>query len=381
MEVNGWDPKLVKAHRNPFYKVRHGTTTLSATGLCLTFSPGKSVILVPVCLLYSFLKESARDKLSEAEPSSLIDSACIEVLCSDNKEAGTVKTVSPTSGIVRQRCALVGFLHLPEVASFAGSVIRDLQGAGGTAWRYGWTIASDQSPESTLPQVLGTMGLLATVSEQSANTPGPLASDEDRQKLLDYLHRLGTCSVYPGQRVLIRGSPFGCLAPYHFLNTLVEGHVANTWGTTTASADQEGQGCGVPPPLFLLDAHCLPGMEGAPVLCACGQLCGVLTLPLANTTSKVEMPLAVSLHWVLAALRRWISIPPTNSPGPAVDVTSLTSGTDQVQVKEQADENVRKGGDGGMQRQCTDQLAPWQRTPLASLPFNEAPSPDRKSVV
>lgn len=42
------------------------------------------------------------------------------------------------------------------------------------------------------------------------------------------------------------------------------------------------------PGLMLADMHCLPGMEGGPVMSACGKLLGVLSQPLCSHSFKAE---------------------------------------------------------------------------------------------
>ncbi|GLC34840.1 hypothetical protein PLESTM_000245700 [Pleodorina starrii] len=101
-----------------------------------------------------------------------------------------------------------------------------------------------------------------------------------------------TCpGATPGCLVSIVGSPFGCLAPFHFSNAHINGAVAcafhapapptdaaaaaarlppsteapHTAGCCAAAAAvvAAGCGCGLGPALYALDAHVLPGMEGA----------------------------------------------------------------------------------------------------------------------
>ena len=42
------------------------------------------------------------------------------------------------------------------------------------------------------------------------------------------------------------------------------------------------------PGLLLADMHCLPGMEGGPVLSSSGKLIGVLSLPLSSPSFSAE---------------------------------------------------------------------------------------------
>lgn len=171
----------------------------------------------------------------------------------------------------------------------------------------------------------------------------------------------------PGQPLVVTGSPFACLAPHHFSGSIVTGCVSNVLPpdhhapqgprdllqpgrstaapTTTATSSgssssnvvggssihrssgggstalvngshepdshrcfsSAGDAASWAGSLFLVDAHCYPGMEGAPVTCrSCGRLLGVLTVPLSTSAQHCEVPVAVAACRLLPLAARAI---------------------------------------------------------------------------
>lgn len=123
-----------------------------------------------------------------------------------------------------------------------------------------------------------------------------------------------------GLPILICGSPFGALAPSHFANSVAAGLISNSWyeklakycvrELTEVAASLTAKGSPHRPPgnhgraqLLMLDAHILPGMEGAPVVDADGTLRALVLSPLCCVRSGAQIPLAVPVGAVLEALR------------------------------------------------------------------------------
>ncbi|EFJ42493.1 hypothetical protein VOLCADRAFT_119365 [Volvox carteri f. nagariensis] len=197
-----------------------------------------------------------------------------------------------------------------------------------------------------------------------------------------------TCTgAAPGRLVSVTGSPFGCLAPFHFANATINGAVACAFpapldtptaaggGNTTtvgataaAAAAADPCGCGLGPALYVLDAHVFPGMEGAPVTLqepplqqsltaptAPGAADGgsidsiallpepplaLLCTPISRRADGVQMPLAAAWSHVAAALKGVLAQLLLQALGPsAVDSTALiahlTATTDAVKAGKQ----------------------------------------------
>ncbi|AQK86998.1 Glyoxysomal processing protease glyoxysomal [Zea mays] len=86
-----------------------------------------------------------------------------------------------------------------------------------------------------------------------------------------------------GDPLLIVGSPFGLMSPFHFFNSVSVGAVANCLPPCTARSS-----------LLMADMHCLPGMEGAPVFDQNSCLVGLLMNPLTQKGSNIEVQLVIT---------------------------------------------------------------------------------------
>eukprot|EP00897_Mesotaenium_endlicherianum_P010148 jgi/Mesen1/9161/ME000591S08488 len=114
-------------------------------------------------------------------------------------------------------------------------------------------------------------------------------------------------SLRPGSHVTIVGSPFGILSPPHFLNSVVTGVVSNEWPPGAR-----------PPPILMVDARCLPGMEGGAVVDHRGALRGMLCRPLRQPAASAEIQLVVTESALVGVLRPFgVRTLPGDSQAPA----------------------------------------------------------------
>ncbi|XP_020256731.1 glyoxysomal processing protease, glyoxysomal isoform X2 [Asparagus officinalis] len=85
-----------------------------------------------------------------------------------------------------------------------------------------------------------------------------------------------------GDFLLVMGSPFGVLSPWHFYNSISVGTVANCYPAGSNHSS-----------LLMADIHGLPGMEGGPVFDNKGFLTGILTRPLRQRGGIAEIQLVI----------------------------------------------------------------------------------------
>jgi hypothetical protein len=285
-------------------------------------------------------------------------------------------------------CALAGGLLVPDAAAAMQQALADFQGpsvpeasgsgrAEGGDWQYGWGLgqlqSSSQSATATAalsvrawtrnkssqavqpPECLGAgfavlhpqvPGILKTLlqaqqtdQDGSKQQSGCKVHGVSKASIQERVEQHATPSPGLGARVLAVGSPFGCLAPSHFHNLVMQGVVSHALGVSSSSSTSI-------PPVMLLDAPALPGMEGGPVLRPMHQqlqplpadkapsgdqqgtgfgtlrcpgastgaavvmhglqgqhdLIGVLTLPLSRLRDGVQLPVAVTWPHVYQAL-------------------------------------------------------------------------------
>uniref|UniRef100_A0A0A9DQH7 DEG15 n=1 Tax=Arundo donax TaxID=35708 RepID=A0A0A9DQH7_ARUDO len=93
-----------------------------------------------------------------------------------------------------------------------------------------------------------------------------------------------------GDSLLIVGSPFGIMSPFHFFNSISTGAVANCLPPGTVRSW-----------LLMADTHCLPGTEGAPVFNKNSCLVGLLMNPLRQRGSSTEVQLVITWDAICTA--------------------------------------------------------------------------------
>mmetsp|Transcript_5244 Transcript_5244/g.14646 ORF Transcript_5244/g.14646 Transcript_5244/m.14646 type:complete len:396 (+) Transcript_5244:468-1655(+) len=114
---------------------------------------------------------------------------------------------------------------------------------------------------------------------------------------------------HPGEWLALSGSPFGALAPGTFFNSVSVGVLSNLLQPPTAYEEPLAE-----PSLLAIDARCLPGHEGGPVVDAKGALVGVVTLPIRLECAGTELPLMLTLGSILSSMRSSCSQTSTSPP-------------------------------------------------------------------
>ena len=136
--------------------------------------------------------------------------------------------------------------------------------------------------------------------------------------------------VRQGARVAVAGAPFGVLSPLHFSSFLTLGVVSATLsaaagggggrsngsGCSPAGSSSGGSGCTA---LALVDAHCLPGMEGGPVFMA-----GLARADAPSAAAAAAGPAQAPFRWLLGG-EEWLLagmlLPPLKAPVAHVEVS------------------------------------------------------------
>ncbi len=176
----------------------------------------------------------------------------------------TQKQSATTSGLIAVPCQLQGFLVLPGVASALSTMLSDVCTAAGTstgsapAWQYAWGLGSvpdtnrgrhpptqrsnssypqrTQSPMPAPANLGACFALLRPIGALTAAVTEAVVSQQhawgvDGAQPVSAQHGSTDVYVWPGQRVLAVGSPFGCLAPHHFTNSAMQVCVHSMHGT------------------------------------------------------------------------------------------------------------------------------------------------------
>ncbi|KAG2486507.1 hypothetical protein HYH03_014809 [Edaphochlamys debaryana] len=319
-----------------------GLAFTSVSGLSL----GSRLVLFPGSALRSQLVPGQRwpnsDSSEDAAPPRIVPGAA---LCAVSETGAAVLTPIAT---VRVASAALVAKHLLQ------SLNQDTTADPGSgAWSFKWAIGGH--PCSPAEQG----ALVLCWAEPIASTPdGPVAAtggaasgsvfaDPRRTAALRTLLselRAGCCSggcrdcggacaapaAVPGQLCQLRGSPFGCLAPYHFLNSHVNGAISAAFaappGAPVAAGSCAKRNPAAPPlpVMYSIDAHVFPGMEGA-LVAPLGPMpappgvkgpsrgaseprpLGLLVSPLARRSDGVQVPLALSWGPVEAGVIRALS--------------------------------------------------------------------------
>lgn len=222
------------------------------------------------------------------------------------------------------------------------SAVRRLVSSEKSMWQIGWAIAHRQELASIQRSLLSTPssapGRRAHVvrKTQKLNVPRTSFSGAGRVPLgllallqfADPHARLPGCftpakfrttPAVVGEDVRLVGSPYGCLAPHMFFNSVSTGIVANCIGS-------EG---------LILDARCLPGSEGGGVFDSNGLLLGVLTAPISRTDNlPLDLQFCVTATALQHVLPEALSSPPPLLPAPAMpnDCSKFLDGVVLVRV-------------------------------------------------
>nr|CAB3461065.1 unnamed protein product [Digitaria exilis] len=226
--IVGPDPKAMKMRRHAFHLHQSGSTTLSA-----------SALLLPRGAL--------------AEPPPLLDR-----ICAAHGHAGDVALTAASlvePFLVAEQRGNPGDEFQPRLVPEARlDVLVEHEELGNTP-----------DGNSGPPRWLSARLLAMVIGDQTAR----------RINVSVMQHR--------GDPLLLVGSPFGLLSPFHFFNSISVGAVANCLPP-----------CSVRHSLLMADIHCLPGMEGAPVFDKNSGLVGLLMNPLRQNGSSIEVQLVIT---------------------------------------------------------------------------------------
>jgi hypothetical protein len=390
VEIEGIDPKLVKGQSHTFHTSTNGRTTISSSAIAIHTGHARFLV-APALTFQRFLSTSKRNHILHVSHGDLLPSTRI---------TAHIKHSDPTA-TTTCGCKLLCCFSVDALEAQLSSVVASARSSA-AGWTLGWSLTPDTAdPLVSTPQGCSSFALLsmdedpthaaqqarspaalqaaaATSHASPSSTPAPRSTAHQHQPSGRSLawsplqHQAqpacpgcstGSQPITAGRAVLVRGSPFGCLAPTHFTSCHISGYIANTFTNTTCrTAPQRQQHpqpsppptsppqpytthqqhsqqhhqshahpspTSQPPPAAQLQAHhnttssstsssaatphpspphvcmldscCFPGMEGAPVCCqACGHLLALLLPPLRN--GHVELPLAASWHLLEAAL-------------------------------------------------------------------------------
>ena len=249
--VSGTDSKAIKSTYAAFHTFKNGRTTLSTSGILLhipsSISPGHPTAggicaIAPLAVLYPFLQQAARSKLNHAKSSSLLPSVQINL-------SFRTGAASHSDQLFTAPATFLATVHLPPVQAAAEGLLSQLNSSFNPSWKLGWYLADQQPAESATPELFSCWALLQlqpgshAISQQpSAATTllwGPIGNSSKQQQQEEQWGvttgatraspALDVCSQpYLGQPLVIWGSPFGCLAPYHFYGAQAAGWVSNT---------------------------------------------------------------------------------------------------------------------------------------------------------
>ncbi|CAL4894242.1 unnamed protein product [Urochloa decumbens] len=310
--IVGPDPKAVKMRRHAFHLHQSGSTTLSASALLLPrgaladppplldricaaheHSAG-DVALTAASLVEPFLVAEQRGNPGEEFQPRLVAEAHLHVLV-EHEELGNTR--DGKSGPPRWLSARL--LAMVDVPTAAGSVLsllkHDESFIGRPSWDVGWSLANinqkqvendlRSSPESNRNnasvELMDPLMLAKSATRIAILGIPTVSSNAIGEQNARRIHV--SMMQHRGDPLLIVGSPFGLMSPFHFFNSISVGAVANRLPP-----------CSMKCSLLMADTHCLPGMEGAPVFDKNSCLVGLLMNPLRLKGSSVEVQLVIT---------------------------------------------------------------------------------------
>ncbi|CAA7409128.1 unnamed protein product [Spirodela intermedia] len=336
VRVQGPDPKGLKMRGYAFHLRENGITSLSASGLLLPPSLGNplpllcgkrgggALVVTTASAVEPFLPAKYRD-LGFSSPTAsqivmpeLIPGASIDVLL-DRK--GLEK--NPNEAIESPTWYQAQLLAIVDVAvssSALQSLVRsNSSSTDNGSWEMGWMLArldnsSSRSELNSFQKELEALGLTnlhqMPISTRVAFLRLPTVNAKDFPPVnVSHEQRRGDF-------LLAMGSPFGVLSPSHFLNSVSVGAVANV-------CPQNSRGS-----LLVVDIRCLPGMEGGPVLDREENLIGIVTRPLRQKNSSVEIQIVITWDAICAScsdLERHITVDEGDQKSQKASVDSLDS--------------------------------------------------------
>ncbi|EOA38805.1 hypothetical protein CARUB_v10011114mg [Capsella rubella] len=294
VKVEGPDPKGLKMRKHAFHQYHSGNTTLSASGILFPrsnlsgevaakpmFEAGQdmALVLTVASVVEPFLTLGHRTTISQ-DPVKFIPGARVEIMVEGqlNSEKNAPFWVP---------AQLLSLVDVPVSSTALQSLIEASSGSKDSGWDIGWSLVSATNDSQTSINI-------GHYSKPLMKLDEPLdakfmAKSATRMALLGVpLSLLGqpkmnfASSSSKGDTLVALGSPFGILSPVNFFNSVSTGSIANTYPSGPLKKS-----------LMIADIRCLPGMEGAPVFDTNGHLIGILTRPLRQKNSGVEIQLVV----------------------------------------------------------------------------------------
>ncbi|KAJ6808758.1 glyoxysomal processing protease, glyoxysomal isoform X1 [Iris pallida] len=321
VRVQGPDPKGLKMRRHAFHLHQSGNTTLSASGLLLpegclrdlhqTFEyitkihhHSGALVITMASVVEPFLTAQHRDNPTKELLPKLIPDARIDVLVEEREEGRKCDSSGTTSCWLPSQ--LLAFVDVSTSSCAFMSLIGAHSGSHAqVSWEVGWSLAPvSNDPLTGIGAFQRQVGKdnrssydsHGNMSLDEPNSAAAMAMSATRIAVLgcstgvfkDVLNIDASQPQNRGDMLLVMGSPFGLLSPLHFYNSISLGAIANLF---PVGANRRS--------LLMADIRCLPGMEGAPAFDKYGCLAGILTRPLKQKGSSVEIQLVIS--WVAIA--------------------------------------------------------------------------------
>ncbi|XP_062180028.1 glyoxysomal processing protease, glyoxysomal isoform X2 [Phragmites australis] len=312
--IVGPDPKAVKMRRHAFHLHQSGSTTLSASAVLLPRGAladppplldricaahghvAGSVALTAASLVEPFLVAEQRDKPGEELHPRLVPEARLDVLV-EHEKLGNAQ--DGKSGAPRWLPArLLAMVDVPTAADSVLSLLKhDDSLIGRPSWDVGWSL-DDVNQKQVENDVRSSLESNRNNSSVESMGPSMLAKSATRIAILGIVtlnsnnarHINVSVMQHQGDSLLIIGSPFGVMSPFHFFNSISVGAVANCLPPATVRSR-----------LLMADIHCLPGMEGAPVFDKNSCLVGLLMKPLRQRGSSIEVQLMITWDSICTA--------------------------------------------------------------------------------
>ncbi|KAJ0982934.1 hypothetical protein J5N97_011189 [Dioscorea zingiberensis] len=320
VRVQGPDPKGLKMRRNAFHLHQSGRTTLSVSGFLLP--PGSlaetppivdhvcevhkhtgAVVVTCASAVEPFLITEQRNDPRQLFSPELIHDARIDVLVEGGEKGGDGGHIAGPRWVSAQLLAVV---DVPASSSALRSLIGSENGSlGNASWEVGWSLApliDGFNHEASQRQVGNDIGFTfesrrnhayedssnSTLVVQPATRIAFLGVSSSDVKVMPHIEV--SQAQKSGDFLLVVGSPFGILSPFHFFNSVSVGVVANC-------CSQGSHHCS----LLMADIRCLPGMEGGPVFDKHACLAGILSRPLKQKGGSAEIQLVVTWDAITTA--------------------------------------------------------------------------------
>lgn len=185
-------------------------------------------------------------------------------------------SINVTTNGTTHKCTLLGFATLPACAAAVADLVASGGLEGTAGWRIGWHQGANDPTLACTVAILSCPPTLASSPHSIMARPTVANRPQEGR----------------GGWVAAAGAPFGALSPRHFGCCVTTGCLSNTIASPLE-----------PPVLLLPDLRVHPGMEGGPLVVPGGALLGILGPPLRQPASAVELPTALPMLHVCAAVR------------------------------------------------------------------------------